>query len=102
MLLVKQMGDTGVRLQEARKHRRLLKRSNKLSVDDLLEIAHMRGLEAQRPAAAAAEAAPAAAAAADAANPGAVGAPGAPAAEPPGPPDGGALPAEAAPQEDEM
>ena len=42
--------------QESRKHRRLLKRSARLSLTDLVEIAHMRGLEARDPGA---EAAPA-------------------------------------------
>ena len=80
----------------------MLRRSNKLSVDDLLEIAQMRGLEAQRPAAAAAEASPAAAARADAAAPMAVAVPKSPAAEPPGPADLGHLPEESAPQEEDM
>jgi hypothetical protein len=42
--------------KESRKHRRLLKRSARLSLTDLVEIAHMRGLEARDPGA---EAAPA-------------------------------------------
>lgn len=42
--------------QESRKRRRLLKRSARLSLTDLVEIAHMRGLEARDPGA---EAAPA-------------------------------------------
>ena len=42
--------------QESRKHRRLLKRSARLSLTDLVEIVHMRGLEARDPGA---EAAPA-------------------------------------------
>ena len=71
-------------------------------MDDLLEIAQTKGLEAQRPAAVVAEAAPAAAEAPDVAPPVAAHAPREPAAEQPAPADDHVHPEEAAPQDDLM
>jgi hypothetical protein len=35
--------------EESKKHRRLLKKAGKLSIEDLLELAHLRGMQAQVP-----------------------------------------------------